>query len=131
MLFCSLHGNPEDAFPHFLGYADETGTGARCAGFNHNYPMPPGTLFAQWQEALADALARVNEFSPQYLVVSLGVDAFENDPISFFKLTSPDFLTTGRMIGALDIPSLFVMEGGYDIDEVGVNVVNVLKGFEA
>jgi acetoin utilization deacetylase AcuC-like enzyme len=35
------------------------------------------------------------------------------------------------MIGALDIPTLFVMEGGYDIDEVGVNVVNVLKGFEA
>ena len=130
VLFCSLHGDPEDAFPHFLGYADETGSG-RGVGFNHNYPMPPGTLFAQWQEALADALARVNEFSPQYLVVSLGVDAFENDPISFFKLTSPDFLTTGRMIGALDIPSLFVMEGGYDIDEVGVNVVNVLKGFEA
>ena len=74
---------------------------------------------------------RVNEFSPQYLVVSLGVDAFENDPISFFKLTAADFLTTGKMIGDLEIPTLFVMEGGYDVDEVGVNVVNVLKGFEA
>ena len=128
VLFCSLHGDPEDAFPHFLGYADETGSGPG-AGFNRNYPMPPGTPFEQWQEALADALARVVEFSPQYLVVSLGVDAFENDPISFFKLTSPDFLTTGQMIGALDIPTLFVMEGGYDVDEVGTNVVNVLKGF--
>ncbi len=130
VLFCSLHGDPEDAFPHFLGYADETGSGAGT-GFNHNYPMPPGTPFKQWREALADALARVGEFSPQYLVVSLGVDAFENDPISFFKLTSADFLTTGEMIGDLDIPTLFVMEGGYDVDEVGVNVVNVLKGFEA
>ena len=128
VLFCSLHGDPEDAFPHFLGYADETGSGPG-AGFNRNYPMPPGTPFEQWQEALADALTRMVDFSPQYLVVSLGVDAFENDPISFFKLTSPDFLTTGRMIGALDIPSLFVMEGGYDVDEVGTNVVNVLKGF--
>ena len=128
VLFCSLHGDPEDAFPHFLGYADETGSGPG-AGFNRNYPMPPGTSFEQWQEALADALARMVEFSPQYLVVSLGVDAFENDPISFFKLTSPDFLTTGQMIGALDIPTLFVMEGGYDVDEVGTNVVNVLKGF--
>jgi acetoin utilization deacetylase AcuC-like enzyme len=73
----------------------------------------------------------VDEFSPQYLVVSLGVDAFENDPISFFKLTSADFLTTGEMIGDLEIPTLFTMEGGYDVDEVGVNVVNVLKGFEA
>jgi len=128
VLFCSLHGDPEDAFPHFLGYGDETGSGPG-AGFNRNYPMPPGTSFEQWQEALADALARMVEFSPQYLVVSLGVDAFENDPISFFKLTSPDFLTTGQMIGALDIPTLFVMEGGYDVDEVGTNVVNVLKGF--
>jgi acetoin utilization deacetylase AcuC-like enzyme len=128
VLFCSLHGDPEDAFPHFLGYADETGSGPG-AGFNRNYPLPPGTPFEQWQEALADALTRMVDFSPQYLVVSLGVDAFENDPISFFKLTSPDFLTTGRMIGALDIPSLFVMEGGYDVDEVGTNVVNVLKGF--
>jgi acetoin utilization deacetylase AcuC-like enzyme len=130
VLFCSLHGDPEDAFPHFLGYADETGSGPGT-GFNCNYPMPPGTPFEQWQEALADALAEIERFSPRYLVVSLGVDAFENDPISFFKLTSADFLTTGQMIGALDIPTLFVMEGGYDIDEVGVNVVNVLKGFEA
>ena len=130
VLFCSLHGDPEDAFPHFLGYADETGSGPG-AGFNRNYPMPPGTPFEQWQEALADALARMVEFSPQYLVVSLGVDAFENDPISFFKLTSADFLTTGEMIGELDIPTLFVMEGGYDVDEVGVNVVNVLDCFEA
>ena len=130
VLFCSLHGDPEDAFPHFLGYADEAGSGLGT-GYNRNYPMPPGTPFAKWREALADALARVGEFSPQYVVVSLGVDAFENDPISFFKLTSPDFLTTGQMIGALDIPTLFVMEGGYDVDEVGVNVVNVLKGFDA
>jgi acetoin utilization deacetylase AcuC-like enzyme len=63
-------------------------------------------------------------------VVSLGVDAFENDPISFFKLTTDDFLSTGEMIGSLNIPTLFVMEGGYDIDEIGVNVVNVLTGFE-
>lgn len=129
VLFCSLHGDPEDAFPHFLGYADETGLGAGI-GYNRNYPMPPGTLFAQWRESLADALAHIEEFSPQYLVVSLGVDAFENDPISFFKLTSADFLTTGQMIGRHDIPTLFVMEGGYDVDEVGINVVNVLKGFE-
>ncbi len=67
VLFCSLHGDPEDAFPHFLGYADETGSGLGT-GYNRNYPMPPGTPFAQWREALADALARVGEFSPQYLV---------------------------------------------------------------
>ena len=129
VLFCSLHGDPEDAFPHFLGYADETGSGAGI-GYNRNYPMAPGTQFAQWRDSLPDALEHIGQFSPRFLVVSLGVDAFENDPISFFKLTTDDFLTTGEMIGSLNIPTLFVMEGGYDIDEIGVNVVNVLTGFE-
>ncbi len=128
VLFCSLHGDPEEAFPYFLGYADETGAGPG-AGYNRNYPMPPGTSFSIWRECLVDALARIKAYSPQYLVVSLGVDAFENDPISFFKLASTDFLTTGQLIGDINIPTLFVMEGGYDIDEVGINVVNVLKGF--
>jgi acetoin utilization deacetylase AcuC-like enzyme len=35
------------------------------------------------------------------------------------------------MISELNIPTLFVMEGGYDIDEVGINVLEVLKGFES
>jgi acetoin utilization deacetylase AcuC-like enzyme len=129
VLFCSLHGDPADAFPHFLGYAEETGSGPGL-GFNRNYPMPPGTRFEQWRQALEDALVSIAEFAPRYLVVSLGVDAFENDPISFFKLTSTDFQTTGELIGAVGIPTLFVLEGGYDVDEVGVNVVNVLNGFE-
>ena len=129
VLFCSLHGDPEDAFPHFLGYADEMGLGAGM-GYNRNYPMPPGTPFDEWRNALDNALSHIGEFSPQHLVVSLGVDTFEHDPISFFKLTTPDYLTTGNLIGALAIPTLFVMEGGYDIGEVGINAVNVLKGFE-
>ncbi|MEO1848085.1 MAG: histone deacetylase family protein [Pseudomonadota bacterium] len=129
VLFCSLHGDPEDAFPHFLGYADEMGLGAGM-GYNRNYPMPPGTPFSKWGESLSNALEHIDGFAPQYLVVSLGVDTFENDPISFFKLTTPDYLTMGEMIGALKIPTLFVLEGGYDIDEVGINAVNVLKGYE-
>jgi acetoin utilization deacetylase AcuC-like enzyme len=31
----------------------------------------------------------------------------------------------------MGVPTLFVMEGGYDIDEVGINTVNVLTGFDA
>ena len=58
------------------------------------------------------------------------MDTFETDPISFFKLASDDFTTYGGDIAALDIPTLFVMEGGYDIAEIGVNAVNVLQGFD-
>lgn len=37
----------------------------------------------------------------------------------------------GAMIAELRRPTLFVMEGGYDIDEEGINVAEVLKGFES
>ena len=64
------------------------------------------------------------------MVVSLGVDTFERDPISKFKLTRPDYLEIGRRISRLAVPVLFVFEGGYATDEVGDNAVNVLKGFQ-
>jgi acetoin utilization deacetylase AcuC-like enzyme len=129
VLFVSLHGHPAEEFPYFSGYRDETGSGAGC-GFNHNLPMPAGTEFDVWQAALHDALARIAEFRADALVVSLGVDTFIEDPISSFRLRSADFLTYGRMIGACSLPTLFVLEGGYAVREIGVNVVNVLEGFE-
>jgi acetoin utilization deacetylase AcuC-like enzyme len=63
-------------------------------------------------------------------VVSLGVDTFERDPISFFKLKTEEFSRMGTAIATLGLPTLFVMEGGYAVEEVGVNTVNVLSGFE-
>ena len=130
VMFCSLHGDPSDAFPHFLGYEDETGSGDGH-GFNWNYPMKPGTGFLEWRTALKGALEKINQYHPDFLVISLGVDTFENDPISFFKLKSEDFRTFGGDIAGLGLPTLFVMEGGYDITEIGINTVNVLEGFEA
>ncbi|MGI9311552.1 MAG: histone deacetylase family protein [bacterium] len=128
VLFVSLHGEPQHAFPYFLGYRDETGDGDG-AGFNVNYPMPPNTAWGAWGAALGDACKRIREFAPDALVVSLGVDAYEHDPISFFKLSSDDFSRCGGAIGALGVPTLFVMEGGYAVREIGVNTVNVLSGF--
>ena len=63
-------------------------------------------------------------------MISLGVDTFENDPISFFKLTSDDFKRYGTTIAGLKLPTLFVMEGGYAVEEIGLNAVNVLQGYE-
>jgi acetoin utilization deacetylase AcuC-like enzyme len=34
------------------------------------------------------------------------------------------------MIGRCAIPTLFVLEGSYAVGEIGINVVNVLTGFE-
>ncbi len=128
VFFVSLHGDPLDAFPHFLGYADEVGEGAG-EGFTANYPLPRGTPFETWGEALADACRRIVDHGPDAVVVSLGVDTFEKDPISFFKLKSEDFETYGGMISGLARPTLFVLEGGYAVEEIGINAVNVLTGF--
>lgn len=129
VLFVSLHGDPAYAFPHFLGYAEETGVGDG-QGFNVNYPMGPGTPYDVWRDALKQGLNKITQFAPDALIVSLGVDTFENDPISFFKLKSDDYTDYGRRLGNLALPTLFVMEGGYDVEEIGVNTVNVLQGFE-
>ncbi len=129
VLFLSLHGAPEDTYPYYLGYADERGKG-RGEGFNFNYPMPPGTRYSKWKVALQDAFKRIKKHRPDALVVSLGVDTFKDDPISTFKLTSQDFTTYGAAIATLKLPTLFVMEGGYAIDAIGINTVNVLRGFE-
>ncbi|MGO8857022.1 MAG: histone deacetylase family protein [Steroidobacteraceae bacterium] len=128
VLYCSIHGDPLDAFPYFAGYADEIGSG-EGTGYNLNLPLPRGTDFRIWRAALETALARIVKFAPAALVVSLGVDTFENDPISFFKLKTDDFTRYGRLIGALGLPTLFVLEGGYAVAEIGVNAVNVLQEF--
>jgi acetoin utilization deacetylase AcuC-like enzyme len=128
VLYCSIHGDPLDAFPYFAGYADEIGSG-EGTGYNLNLPLPRGTDFRVWRAALETALARIVKFAPGALVVSLGVDTFENDPISFFKLKTDDFARYGRLISALGLPTLFVLEGGYAVAEIGVNAVNVLQEF--
>jgi len=130
IFFASLHGEPADAFPYFWGYADETGSGPG-EGCNANYPLPRGTAWPAWSAALADALARIKASGAEAIVLSLGVDTFERDPISFFKLTSEDFGRMGTMIAAAGLPVLTCMEGGYGVPEIGLNVANVLTGLES
>jgi len=92
--------------------------------------MPFGTDWENWSAALDDACGKLQAYSPDVVVVSLGVDTFEKDPISQFKLKSADYPKIGRRIAALGLPTLFVMEGGYAVDEIGMNAVGVLTGFE-
>jgi acetoin utilization deacetylase AcuC-like enzyme len=129
VLFASLHGHPEDEYPYFSGYTDETGAGGG-EGFNRNYPLRPGTAWDGYRPALADAITGIAAYGPDAVVVSLGVDTFKDDPISRFKLASEDYLRMGAMIAGLRRPTLFVMEGGYAVEAIGINAVNALTGFE-
>ena len=127
VLFASLHGDPRHEFPHFSGFADEIGTGPG-EGSTVNLPLPPGTSYAGWLDALRTALERIESFGAEALVVSLGVDTFVEDPISSFGLGSDDFTDYGRRLGELGLPTVYVMEGGYAVDAIGINTVNVLRG---
>ncbi|HTT10314.1 MAG TPA: histone deacetylase family protein [Burkholderiaceae bacterium] len=129
VLVLSIHGDPRTEYPYYLGHADETGRGAG-AGFNYNYPLPAGSSSAVWFEALEAACNRIRAFAPDALVLSLGVDTYLRDPLSKFRLDAPDFLTLGNRVAALGRPTLFLLEGGYVVAEMGTNVVAVLRAFE-
>jgi len=130
VLTVSIHGDPATEYPFFLGYADERGSGAG-EGFNLNLPLANGSDFNAWSSALCHALETIERFRADALVVALGVDTFAGDPISGFKLQSADYLRVGAALAKTALPTVFVMEGGYAVAEIGVNVVNVLQGFEA
>ena len=128
VLTVSIHGDPRTEYPFFLGHADERGVGAG-EGLNLNLPLPRGTDFARWRAALHTALHAIRAFGAQALVVPLGVDTFEGDPISGFTLRSADYLQIGQDIAGLALPTVFVFEGGYAVAEVGINTANVIEGF--
>jgi acetoin utilization deacetylase AcuC-like enzyme len=129
VMFLSIHGDPRTEYPFFLGHANETGSGAGL-GYNTNYPLPAGSSNALWFDALGDSVRRLNEYKPDALVVSLGVDTFADDPISKFQLREPEYLKLGAQLAALGLPTVFILEGGYAVAEIGHNVAHVLRGFE-
>jgi len=129
VLFVSIHADPRNEFPFYLGHADERGEGAGH-GFNLNLPLAAGASTQAWFSALETACIRIGSFAPDALVVSLGVDTFGGDPLSKFSLQSADYLKIGERLAWLNLPTAFIFEGGYAVKELGVNVVNVLEGFE-
>ncbi|MBW8830588.1 MAG: histone deacetylase family protein [Burkholderiales bacterium] len=128
VLTVSIHGDPTTEYPFFLGYADERGQDAG-EGFNVNMPLTCGTDFEGWSQALGQALDTVRRYRADALVIALGVDTFEGDPISRFRLRSADYLQVGQALALGGLPTVFVLEGGYAVAELGTNVANVLEGF--
>jgi len=128
VLFVSLHADPAQEFPYFLGHADERGAGPGL-GHTVNMPMRHGTGAELWMAALEEGCRAIAGHGSEALVVSLGVDTYEGDPISRFRLATEDFPPIGARIAGLGLPTVFVMEGGYAVDALGSNVAGVLSGF--
>jgi acetoin utilization deacetylase AcuC-like enzyme len=129
MFFASLHADPALAYPFFSGYAEESGSG-RGLGANLNLPLPLGTRWETFSTALARALEAVRRFGPAALIVSLGVDTYKHDPISGFSLETADFVCMAEAICDAALPTLVLLEGGYNLDRIGENVLAFLQGLD-
>jgi acetoin utilization deacetylase AcuC-like enzyme len=130
VLVGSVHVDPGAGwFPHFVGFANETGSGDG-AGANKNLPLPPGTADETWLDAVNELAAWARTAGATALVVPLGVDAAAGDPESPLRVTGMGFRRAGRLLGALGLPTVLVQEGGYDLESLGQLVREVLLGVE-
>jgi acetoin utilization deacetylase AcuC-like enzyme len=129
VLTVSIHADPNFYYPYYWGHTHETGAG-KGQGFNLNLPLPVGSPDADWLAAGDKALARIRQFQPTALVVALGLDASESDPLQGLKVTGAGFHAMARKIASLGLPTVLVQEGGYLSDELGRNLVQFLAGFE-
>ncbi|TIW02573.1 MAG: histone deacetylase family protein, partial [Mesorhizobium sp.] len=125
VLTISLHTDPSVDYPYFSGYADEIGAEAG-EGFNLNLPLRPGTDWSGYREALTAALERLRDYSPDYVVVALGVDTYAKDPAGRLALELDDFNRIGEAVASLGHPHMFVLEGGYCLEAIGPCVLNVV-----
>jgi acetoin utilization deacetylase AcuC-like enzyme len=123
--FGSLHADPAHEYPYWCGYADERGAG-RGRGTNRNVPLPANCDDAAWLAGLERLLGDIDTFSPDALVVSLGVDGLIEDPNSTLALTPDAFVVAGEWLGSLQRPMLCVLEGGYVLDLLGSTLLGFL-----
>jgi len=124
----SIHADPDYEYPHYIGFANERGRG-RGFGFHQNFPLPAGTDDTKYFAILDRALELIREYKPTYLVVSAGMDIYADDPLGTIKVTTDGICEIGKRIAALDLPTVVIMEGGYNNDVLGRNIVAFLSAF--
>jgi acetoin utilization deacetylase AcuC-like enzyme len=126
VLYVSTHQFP--LFPG-TGRAREIG-GPAARGLTVNIPLPAGAT-GDVVRAAIDHVARptIEEFSPDWVLVSSGFDAHQADPLGDLALSSGDFAELARMVdeftprpGRL---ALF-LEGGYNQVALQASVTDTL-----
>jgi acetoin utilization deacetylase AcuC-like enzyme len=126
VLYVSTHQHP--LYPG-TGRPDEVG-GLDAAGLTCNLPLPPGATGDVVRRAI-DEVARptIEEFLPDWVLVSCGFDAHRDDPLSNLDLQSGDFAQLARVVAefapAPGRVALF-LEGGYDLDALRTSVETTL-----
>jgi acetoin utilization deacetylase AcuC-like enzyme len=115
VLFISLH-----QYPNYPGTGASADVGARDGvGRNVNVPLPPGGADALYGAAFERVvLPIIEQFAPDFALVSCGFDAHARDPLADMSLSSSAY---GAMTHSLmerlpaTCPLGLVLEGGYDL----------------
>ncbi len=113
VLFISTH-----QYPYYPG----TGSEKEKGNFNNicNIPLPAGTNSEEYLNAFEFALKRLNEFQPEFILISAGFDGHASDPLAQFKLNTEDYYEITKRL--LETSKKFtngkvvsILEGGYDL----------------
>jgi acetoin utilization deacetylase AcuC-like enzyme len=125
--YASLHGDPHRVYPYFSGHADERG-GSAGTGATFNQPLPAGTDDTAYLVALDRALDWLDGRHDGIVVVSLGIDTYERDPLCDFAVTTQAYHEVGRRVAATGARLVVLQEGGYHLGDLGENVRRWLRG---
>ena len=105
------------------GHPHEKGEGEGL-GFTLNYPLMPESTDKEILEFYHEDLPQVyKDFKPDILLVSAGYDLHINDPLAQLNISNQGIQAIVRSILDLgDTPIVFMLEGGYSLEDLGKNV---------
>jgi acetoin utilization deacetylase AcuC-like enzyme len=117
VFYGSVHTDPSAYYPHFAGYADETGTG-EGEGANVNLPLAWGSGDEAFVAANAQLARAAIAHNCEAVVLSAGWDAHRDDPLSKLAVSTEAYARIGDLYGRLRLPTLIVQEGGYSLQAI-------------
>jgi len=113
VMFLSTHRDPHGFYPR-KGFSTQAGENAG-KGYTLNVEMPEGSGNEEYIHAFDEVIVpMIRNFSPDFLIVSCGFDAYYKEKNIGLALDSDGFhqLTT-KVRSAFTGPMVFLMEGGY------------------
>jgi acetoin utilization deacetylase AcuC-like enzyme len=130
VFYGSVHTDPSAYYPHFSGYADETGVG-EGEGATMNLPLEQGAGNEAYVDANQRLALAIQAFGAEAVVISAGWDAHKQDPLSKLEVTTDAYPRIGEIWGKLALPTLVVQEGGYSLVASGEAAPAFLEAFRS
>jgi acetoin utilization deacetylase AcuC-like enzyme len=125
VLYISFHQDPYTLYPG-TGFTWQIGEG-EGEGYTVNVPMPPGSGDAEYAAALQEIFEPLcAQYKPEMVIVSMGFDAHEDDPLTSLRLSSNSFGWLAEAVIRKG-PALFVLEGGYNSRGLAEGACNVFR----